>query len=149
MITNQNQESFGPLKKISIIDSKKVFYPLQYVLQKRDISFNDDDALIIIPLPEDVKFPSSAKIIDSGMLFSYKVDITVTDQSTETENQITKLTNKKAIVVFHYHQKKIIIGCNENPLQFLFNDDNTTNPAADNGFSIILTGNTYYLKVNR
>lgn len=149
MITNQNAQSFGTLKKISIIDSTKVFYPLQYVLQKKDISFNDDDALIILPLPEDVKFPSSAKVTDSGMLFSYKVDITVTDQSTHTEDQITKLTNKKAIVVFHYNQKKIIIGCNETPLQFLFNDDNTTNPEGDNGFSIILTGNTYYLKVNR
>ena len=149
MINNSNSESINFLKKISILDSKKVFYPLRSVLLKKDISFNDDDALIILPLPEDVKFPSTTKITDSGQLFNYKIDITITDQSPQTEEELMKLFNKKVIAVFHYDSGKVIFGCNENPLQFLFNDDNTTNPISTHGFSVVLSGTTYYLKVNR
>lgn len=149
MINNSTSESINFLKKISILDSKKVFYPLRSVLLKKDISFNDDDALIILPLPEDVKFPSTTKITDSGQLFNYKIDITITDQSEPTEQELMRFINKKVIAVFHYDNGKVIIGCNENPLQFLFNDDNTTNPLSTHGFSVVLSGTTYYLKVNR
>lgn len=149
MITNSNFENFRDLKKIAILNSKNVFYPFSSVLQKKDIIFNDADALIIFPLPEDVKFPSSSKNTDSGMLFNYKVDITVTDQKEHTEEQIVKFMNKKVIIVFFYENGKVIIGCNENPLQFLFNDDNSSVPTSDQGFSITVAGSTYFLKVNR
>lgn len=148
MITNIFSENYKNIDKISIIDSKKVFYNLQSVLQKRDINFDDEDALIICPLPEDIKYPSSSKIVDSGQLFSYKVDITITNQSSYTESQLYRYLNKKVILILHYREGKIIIGCNENPLQFLFDEDNSTNPTANNGYSVQLAGNTYYGKVN-
>jgi hypothetical protein len=40
--------------------------------------------------------------------------------------------------------EKIIIGCNEMPLEYLFNDDNTTNPQGDNGFTVTCRGNLLF-----
>lgn len=147
MINNFPSDVFGLLEKISIVDNKKVFYPYSSVLQKKNIVFDDSDALVIKPLPEDVKFPSSPKIIDSGQLFSYKIDITIVDQLPQTETEIINWLNKRVICIFHFSNKKIIFGCNEQPLQFFFQDDNYILPTNDNGFSIVLSGNTYSLKV--
>lgn len=148
MITNIFAENYKHITKVCILDARKVFYNMQCVLQKRDIFFDDDDALIIHPLPEDIKYPSSSKIVDSGHLFSYKSEITIINQDSYTESELARFLNKKVILVFYYKQGKIIIGCNENPLQFMFDEDNSSNPATNNGFTVIISGNTCYGKVN-
>lgn len=147
MIDAQFPEDYKNITRISILDSKKVFYPMAYVLQKRDISFDDDRALVINPMIEDVQFPSSAKLGDSGTLRAYKIEISINNQLPEVQRKLERLTNKKVIVVFHHPDGKIIFGCNEQPLLFLCKDENTVNPASNSGFTITCTGNAYYLKV--
>jgi len=148
MIDAQISDDYKNINRISILDAKKVFYPQAYVLQKRDIVFDDDDALVIIPILEDLKYPATTKLSDSGTIRDYKIDISVNNQKPETQAKFERFTNKKVIVVLHHPYGKIIIGCNEMPLSYLYSDDNTVNPAGDNGFSIQCRGNAYYLKVS-
>lgn len=148
MIDAITPENYKHINKISILDSKKVFYPLKYVLEKRDIIFDDDDALIIIPIPEDIKYPSSTKITDAGVLRDYKIEISINNQFAHTQEQLEARSNSKVILVLHHATGKIIIGCNEMPLDYLYSDDNTTNPASDNGFTVTCRGNAYFLKVS-
>lgn len=149
MIRNMTPENYKNILKISIVPAKSVNYPLQYVLQKRNIVFDNDQALIICPLPEDLTYPSSSKMSDSGMFLNYKIGISITDQSELTEEQLMKFYNQKVIVVLHYNNEgRMIIGCNENPLMFMFEDDNSTNPAKNNGYNVECSGNTYFTKVN-
>lgn len=149
MISASTSDDFKNITKVSFLDAKKVFYPLKYVLEKRDVVFDDDQALIITNLvPEDLKYPASVKLTDAGMLRDYKIDVSVYNQSAHTEAQLEDFDHKKVIVVLHHAKGKFIIGCNEMPLTFSFNDDNTTNPALDNGYTIVCRGNAYYLKVS-
>lgn len=135
------------ITKMAIIDSKKIIYSLQSVLQKKDISFNEHDALIIIPMAEDVKFPSSTKITDAGTVWNYKIGIGINNQHKSTVDQVMAYLNKKVICVLFAKESKIIIGCNEQPLSFLPEEDNTVRSDGFLGLSVSLTGNTYYNKV--
>jgi len=148
MITALTSENYKNITKVSILDARDVFFPLKYVLQKRDITFDEDLALVIIPLPEDIKYPATSKMTDAGLLRDYKIEISINNQLPETEAQLERKVNRKVIVVLHHNYGKIIIGCNEMPLEFLFNDDNSINPQADNGFTITCRGNAYFLKVS-
>jgi hypothetical protein len=148
MINNFLPDNYKNITKISIIDAKKVFYPLKYVIEKRDILIDEDSALTILPLPEDIKYPSNTKITDAGMLWDYKLEISINNQNPITEAELLKNVNKKVIVVFHHNDGKIIFGCNEMPLQFLYGDDNTSNPATHCGYSVECRGNSYFSKVS-
>jgi hypothetical protein len=148
MIHAITSDDYKIINKISILDAKSVFYPFKYVLEKRDISFDEDLALVIIPMIEDIKYPATSKMTDAGVLRDYKIEISINNQKPETEAQLEKLVNRKVIVVLHYNYGKIIIGCNEMPLEFLYNDDNTVNPQSDNGFTVTCRGNAYFLKVS-
>ncbi len=148
MITALTSENYKNINKVSILDAKDVFYPLKYVLQKRDIAFDEDLALVIIPLPEDIKYPATSKMTDAGMLKDYKIEISINNQLPETDAQLEKKVNRKVIVVLHHNYGKIIIGCNEMPLEFLYNDDNSTNPQVDNGYTVSCRGNAYFTKVS-
>jgi hypothetical protein len=148
MIDASVSENYKMINKVSILDAKQVFYPMKYVLQKRDIVFDEDSALIIYPMVEDVKYPVSSKMTDSGVLRDCKVEISINNQLPSTEKQLEKFVNKKVIVVLHHNYGKIIIGCNEMPLDYIYNDDNTVNPQSDNGFTVICRGNAYFLKVS-
>lgn len=147
MISNLTPEDYKFITKVSFLDAKKVFYPLRYALEKRDIKFDDDQALQIEIIPEDLKFPSGVKMADAGQLLNYKVEVTINNQTSETEEQLFNFLNKKVITVFHHKYGKIIIGCNEQPLQFLYTDDNSTSPSSTNGFTIECKGNSYFSKV--
>jgi len=147
MITNHTASDTLLITKVAIIDFKKVMYNLQSVLQKKDISFDEDDSLIIIPLPEDVKFPSSTKISDAGTVWNYKISIDINNQHPNTVEQVMAYLNKKVICVIYTKNEKIIIGCNEQPLLFLPEENNTVKPEAFHGLTISLSGNTYYNKV--
>ena len=147
MITNHTPSDTLLIYKVCIIDFKKVIYPLHSVLQKKDIFFEDDDALIIQPLPEDVKFPSTSKLTDAGTLSNYKISITINNQLPQTVEQLERLRNRKVICIIYTNDQKIIIGCNEQPLSFLYEEDNTSKGDDYNGFTIELSGNTYYNKV--
>lgn len=149
MINNQHPEFYKNIQKVSIIESKNVLYNLQSVLQKKNIFFDEDSALVIRPLPEDIRYPSNSKMTDGGMIVNYKISFSIIEQSIETEKKLQSYENKRVIVVLHYNNSgKIIIGCNENPLTFLYEDDNTSNPSMNNGFNIECSGNTYFTKVN-
>jgi hypothetical protein len=148
MIQAITSDDYKNITKVSILDAKEVFYPLKYVLEKRDIAFDEDLALVILPMIEDIKYPASSKMTDAGVLRDYKIEISINNQSPETEAQLEKKVNRKVIVVLHHNYGKIIIGCNEMPLDYLFNDDNTVNPQLDNGFTVICRGNAYFLKVS-
>jgi hypothetical protein len=52
MINALTSENYKDITKISILDAKVVFYPLKYVLEKRDIAFDEDLAIIIKLMPE-------------------------------------------------------------------------------------------------
>lgn len=148
MITAITPDNYKNISKVSILDAKKVFYPLKYVLEKRDISFDEEIAVVIIPIPEDIKYPSSSKMTDSGLSRDYKIEISINNQLPETLERLELLDNRKVIVVLHHQFGKIIIGCNEMPLNYIYNDDNTTNPQGDNGFTVVCSGNAYFLKVS-
>lgn len=148
MIHALTSENYKNITKVSILDAKDVFYPLKYVLQKRDITFDEDLAIVIKPLPEDIKYPSSSKMTDAGMLKDYKIEIALNNQLFETQERLEMLHNRKVIVVLHHNFGKIILGCNEMPLEYLYNDDNTSNPQGDNGFTINCRGNAYFTKVS-
>lgn len=149
MISASTSENFKNINRVSIIESSKVFYPLKYVLQKRNIEFDDDDALIIENLlPEDLKYPAIIKQTDAGMLREYKIDLSINNQNSHTQEQLEQYDGKNVIVVLHHQSGKIIFGCNEMPLIFYFNDENTSNPSSDNGFTVICSGKSYYLKVS-
>jgi hypothetical protein len=148
MIHAITSDNYKNINKISILDAKTVFYPLKYVLEKRDISFDEDLALVIFPMIEDIKYPASTKMTDAGVLRDYKIEISINNQKPETEAQLESKVNRKVIVVLHHNYGKIIIGCNEMPLEYLYNDDNTVNPQLDNGFTVICRGNAYFLKVS-
>ncbi|MBN8565246.1 MAG: hypothetical protein J0M25_00740 [Flavobacteriales bacterium] len=147
MITNHEPSNTLLITKVAIIDFKKVVYTLQSVLQKKDISFDDDEALIILPLLEDVRFPSSTKITDAGTVWNYKVGININNQHPTTVEQVLAYLNKKVIAVLYTQNEKIIIGCNEQPLSFLPEEDNTVRGDQFHGLSVSLSGNTYYNKV--
>jgi hypothetical protein len=148
MIHSITQDNYKYITKVSILDSKTVFYPLKYVLEKRDITFDEDLAVIIIPLPEDIKYPATSKTTDAGVVRDYKIEISINSQSLVTEQHLARLVNRKVIVVLHHHFGKIIIGCNELPLDYLYNDDNAVNPQSENGFTVTCRGNAYFLKVS-
>lgn len=148
MIHALSSDDYKNITKVSIIDAKTVFYPLKYVLEKRDISFDEDLALVIIPLPEDIKYPATSKMTDAGMIKDYKIEISINNQNPETEAQLEKKVNRKVIVVLHHNYGKIIIGCNEMPLEYLYNDDNSINPQVDNGYTVSCRGNSYFSKVS-
>lgn len=149
MIHNNASDIYKNVEKIFIIKAKDVHYPFQYVLQKRNLVFDEDAALIIKPLPEDLRYPANSKITDSGQLTTYKVGISVSDQNCDTESEIMDFINQKVILVFKYlNAGRTIIGCNENPLQFLFEDDNAAGPTQNHGYNIECAGNTYFTKVN-
>gem|GEM_PF-4561623 len=140
--------NYKHLLKVSILDARKVFFPLNYLLQKRDIIFDDDQALIIHPIPEDVKFPGSAKLTDAGTLRTYKIEISINNQDSRIQEQLESLECRKVIVVFHFIHERMIFGCNEMPMDFSFNEDNSLSPGSDNGFTVLLNGNSYFLKVS-
>lgn len=148
MIDARVSENYKDITRVSILDAKKVFYPMKYVLEKRDIVFDDELAVEIRLLPEDLKYPASSKMTDSGILRDYKIEISINNQLPETVAKLEELINRKVIVVLHHRWGKIIIGCNEMPLEYLFNDDNTVNPQQDNGFTVSCRGNAYFLKVS-
>lgn len=149
MINALTSENYKNITKVSILESKSVFYPLKYVLQKRDITFDEDLAVVISSLiPEDLKFPSTSKMTDAGMLKDYKIEISINNQNPLTIEGLENLHNRKVIVVLHHAAGRIILGCNEMPLEYLYNDDNTTNPQNDNGFTVTCRGNAYFLKVS-
>ena len=148
MINALTSDNYKNITRISILDSKKVFYPQKYVLQKRDITFDDDQALIIYPMAEDLKYPGTSKITDAGTIRDYKIEISINNQSKLTQAELESLHNRKVIVVLHHPGGKIILGCNEMPLTYIFTDDNTTKPDGDNGFTVICQGNAYCLKVS-
>lgn len=148
MIHALTSENYKNITKVSILDAKDVFYPLKYVLQKRDITFDEDLALVIIPMAEDIKYPASSKMTDAGVLRDYKIEISINNQLPETEAQLEAKVNRKVIVVLHHNHGKIILGCNEMPLEYLYNDDNTTNPQGDNGYTVTCRGNAYFTKVS-
>lgn len=148
MIQALTSENYKNITKVSIVDAKDVFYPLKYVLQKRDITFDEDLALVIYPIPEDIKYPASSKMTDAGVLRDYKIDISINNQLPETEAQLERHINRLVIVVLHHNYGKIILGCNEMPLEYNYTDDNTTNPQGDNGFSVSCRGNAYFTKVS-
>lgn len=147
MITALTSENYKNITKVSILDARDVLYPLKYVLQKRDITFDEDMALVIYPLPEDIKYPATSKMTDAGVLKDYKIEISINNQLPETEAQLERKVNRKVIVVLHHNFGKIIIGCNEMPLEFLYNDDNSTNPQTGNGYTVYCRGNAYFSKV--
>jgi hypothetical protein len=95
---------------------QRLFYPLKYVLEKRDIAFDEDLAIIIKLMPEDLKYPASVKMTDAGVLRDYKIEVAINNQHPETIDQLENLVNRKVIVVLHHNFGKIIIGCNEMPL---------------------------------
>lgn len=148
MIDAITPENYKNITKVSILDAKQVFYPQKYVLQKRDIWFDEDLAAVIRTMPESIKYPSSSKMTDAGQLRDYKIEIPVNNQSPETQERLELLHNRKVIVVLHHNFGKIILGCNEMPLDYLYNDDNSTNPQNDNGFVVTCRGNAYFLKVS-
>lgn len=148
MINASISENYKNINKISILDAKTVFYPLKYVLEKRDITFDEDLALVILPMIEDIKYPASSKMTDAGLLRDYKIEISINNQFATTEQKLERFVNRKVIVVLHHPAGKIILGCNEMPLEYIFNDDNTVNPASDNGYTVICRGNAYFLKVS-
>jgi hypothetical protein len=149
MINALSSDNYKNIFKVAILDSKSVFYPMKYVLEKRDISFDEDLATIITDLiPEDLKYPSTSKMTDAGMLKDYKVEISINNQSEKTISGLEEKHNRKVIVVLYHPYGRIIIGCNEMPLEFVYNDDNTTNPQSDNGFTVTCRGNAYFLKVS-
>jgi hypothetical protein len=148
MIQALTSENYKNITKVSILDATTVFYPLKYVLQKRDITFDEDLALVIIPMPEDIKYPSSSKMTDAGVLRDYKIEISINNQKPETEAQLERHVNRPVIVVLHHNFGKIILGSNEMPLEYNYNDDNTTNPQGDNGFTVTCRGNAYFTKVS-
>lgn len=148
MIHALTSENYKNITKVSILDAKYVFYPLKYVLQKRDITFDQDLAVVICLLPEDLKYPATSKLTDAGILRDYKIEISINNQFTETQEKLAMLVNRKVIVVLHHDYGKIILGCNEMPLDYIFNDDNTVNPQGDNGFTVTCRGNAYFLKVS-
>ena len=148
MIHALTSENYKNITKVSILDAAAVFYPLKYVLQKRDIAFDEDLALIIYPMPEDIKYPASSKMTDAGVLRDYKIDISINNQLPETEAQLERHINRPVIVVLHHNYGKIILGCNEMPLEYNYTDDNTTNPQSDNGFLVSCRGNAYFTKVS-
>jgi hypothetical protein len=53
---------------------QRLFYPLKYVLEKRDIAFDEDLAIIKL-MPEDLKYPASVKMTDAGVLRDYKIEV--------------------------------------------------------------------------
>jgi hypothetical protein len=148
MIQAITSDNYKNITKVSILDAKTVFYPLKYVLEKRDLTFDEDLAVVILPLPEDIKYPATSKVTDAGVLRDYKIEISINNQSLTTEQHLERFVNRKVIVVLHHNFGKIIIGCNEMPLEYLYNDDNTVNPQSDNGFTVTCRGNAYFLKVS-
>lgn len=149
MIHNSGSDIHKNIEKIFVIKAKDVHYPFQYVLQKRNLVFDENSALVIKPVPDDVRYPANAKITDSGQLFTYKVLISVTDQNCENDNELMNFLNQKVILVFKYlNAGRSIIGCNENPLQFLYEDDNASSASQSHGYNIECSGNTYFTKVN-
>lgn len=148
MIHAITSDDYKIINKISIVDAKSVFYPLKYVLEKRDISFDEDLALVIFPMIEDIKYPASSKMTDAGVLRDYKIEISINNQKPETEAELENKVNRKVIVILHHNYGKIILGCNEMPLEYLYNDDNTVNPQSDNGYTVTCRGNAYFLKVS-
>jgi hypothetical protein len=149
MILNTTLELYKNIDTIFIIKNKDVFYPLQHVLQKKNIVFDENSALAIKLLPEDMRYPANSKITDSGQITAYKLSLSITDQDKHTEEQLFDCINQKVIVVFKYlNAGRCVVGCNENPLFFLFEDDNASNPIQNHGFNVELTGNTYFTKVN-
>ena len=148
MIHALTSDNYKNITKVSILDAKAVFYPLKFVLQKKDISFNEDLSITIIPLAEEIKYPSISKLTDSGILRDCKFEISINNQSRDTTEKLEQFINKKVILVLHHKYGKIIIGCNEMPLTYTFDDDNTSSSQMDNGFSITCRGNSYFLKVS-
>lgn len=148
MINALTPDNFKNIYKATILDARKVFYPLKYVLEKRDITYDEDLAVEIKLIAENIKYPSSSKMTDAGMLRSYKIDFDINNQSVVTETKLESLQNRKIILILHHPQGHIIFGCNEMPLQFLFDDDNSSSPQKDSGFLVSCTGNAYFLKVS-
>lgn len=148
MIQAPITDNYKNITKVTILDSKKVFYPIRYVLQKRDIMYDDDLALEVELLPQDIKYPSSSKISDSGLLRFYKISFTINNQSNETELALENFQNKKVIIILHYPDGRMIFGCNEQPLDYIFDDENDINPQSNSGFSVTCSGNSYFLKVS-
>lgn len=150
MISNNTSEIFKNVYKIHIIKSKDVFYPLQHVLQKKNLVFDERSVLTIKPLPEDLRYPASSKLTDSGQTTTYKISLSVVDQEPQTEEQLMEYLNQNVILVFDYFNTgRCIIGCNENPLFILLEDNNASSALQDHGFSVEIAGTTYFAKVNR
>ncbi|NRT11516.1 hypothetical protein [Flavobacterium sp. 14A] len=148
MIDATFTDNYKNVTKVTILDAKKVFYPLNYVLQKRNIIYDDDLAIEVSLLPENIKYPSSSKITDAGLIRAYKITFDINGQSPEHEAKLESYQNKKVIIVLHYTGGRMIFGCNEMPLDYSFDDENTADPQSYSGFSITCSGNSYYLKVS-
>jgi len=149
MIHNSGSDIHKNIDKIFIIKSKDVHYPFQHVLQKRPLVYDESIALIIKPVPDDVRYPGNSKITDSGQLTTYKVLISITDQNCENERELMNFLNQKVILDIRYlNAGRSIIGCNENPLQFIYEDDNASNASQSHGYNVECSGNTYFTKVN-
>lgn len=147
MIPALNFENYKNITRISILNSRSIFYPIKFVLESRDIAFDENDALTVNPIFDDLKYPATVKLGDAGQLWEYVVQFSINNQSLITRTELQKLINQKVIIVLHHPEGRFIIGCNEFPLTFLFGDDNTTNPASSNGYSIECRGFSYISKV--
>jgi hypothetical protein len=74
---------------------QRLFYPLKYVLEKRDIAFDED---LLLLMPEDLKYPASVKMTDAGVLRDYKIEVAINNQHPETIDQLENLVNRKIVV---------------------------------------------------
>lgn len=149
MIDNNAEDPYKNITGISLIDAKKVFYPLRYALQKREINFDDQHSLYIKVFAEDISYPSTITTTDAGQLLDYSVSFDINNQAAATEQQLLEFINRKVIVVLHYTYGRIILGCNDMPLIFSFNENNTTSPAGTSGYAVECNGKAYTPKVMR
>lgn len=146
-IINNIEEKYYNFSKIVFLDSKKVFYPISHSLNKMRIEYEDDHALLVKVLAEDIDYPSSSKLNDSGQIFDYKIKVDIQNQHHTTQKHLLSFVNKKVIIVLDHPSGQVIIGCNEQPLRFSYSEINTTSPSLNNAYRIDCSGSTYFSKV--
>lgn len=148
---NNTPDNFKNVTRVYILDAKKVFYPLRYFLQGRDVRFDilADHVLSVELLPEDIDYPADLKNTDSGYIINYKVAFTINNQSAFTQSKLQGWQGKKVIVVLDYGLGRMIIGSNEMPMRMTYYDENSSSSQKNNTYSVVCTGNTFQPKVIR
>lgn len=148
MYVERNIESFyNNFDKITFINVNKVFYPLNHVLQNKDIFYEDAESLSFQILPDDVDYNSPTKLTDAGQIYDLRVKLDIYNQNKEITDALNSYINTKVIIVLHYATGRMIFGSNDHPLKFSFNPTDTTSPSGSNGYSIDCRGNSYFSKV--